>query len=251
MTSEQFSALWSATGLDHVPHPLHYRGSAATLDDQQHIDRALNSWTTSHHDPALASAIDVLRHAELSVSLIASPTATTPELRRRAAIRGRHVVVVEQGDDAAGDVTVWAQSGRTDPDLSWLAGTLLHGLTNVPPGRTAEVTAHPDDLTATGAAGVLRSSYSRGAPVLAGIVARREAAGYVMLLGPFDGADEPCRDQFTWLDVAGDGRYLYVRDDLVRLTRADESTLRAELTTRCANALRGAAAPAEPRAAWQ
>ncbi|RVW04118.1 ESX secretion-associated protein EspG [Rhodococcus xishaensis] len=242
LSSAQFMHLWEATDLDRMPHPFEHR-TAARLESELHVEQQrLERWRAEQPDHQLRDAIAILRHPAVSVSVY-SPD-TNPVLRR-GAVRGGVSVVADQlpSTTGTGDLRIRVRPGSRAPDLRQFARDILHELPEVPAGRTAAVDAHPDDLRANDphaeslGNGVLHNATIAGAPLLKRILARRTAAGYVCLHRPWQGAYDPIVDSLTWFDVAGDGRYLYYTDQLVRLRSATTAVLADMLEERVRKAL--------------
>ncbi|QNG20191.1 ESX secretion-associated protein EspG [Rhodococcus triatomae] len=245
LSSGQFDVMWSATGLDRMPYPLHHIPGGKYADDAFRIRTGLEQWYRDNDDQRLRASIDVLRSPDLSVSVFV-PTADGAHFQRRGAVRGRVAVVADQAperhrdtipDDASttGDIDLRVQVAGAAPDLGWLTRKLLRDLPGNEPGRTSVVTAHAKDLHQVPDAqqsSVLQNTAVSGAALMRRILARRTACGYVVVHGPRVGADDSVLDSLTWVDVADDGRYLYAEDDKVTLRAADRDLIAGELEQR-------------------
>ncbi|RVW03365.1 ESX secretion-associated protein EspG [Rhodococcus spongiicola] len=242
LSSAQFMHLWEATDLDRMPHPFEHR-TEARLESELYVERQrLDRWRSEQPVHQLREAVGVLRHPEVSVSVY-SPGAT-PVLRRGAIRRGVTVVADQlPATTGTGDLRIQIRPASRAPDVRQFARDLLHELPEVPAGRTSAVDVYPDDLRAndpqaeSGGNGVLHNATIAGAPLLKRILARRTAAGYICLHRPWQGAYDPILDSMTWFDVAGDGRYLYYTDHLVRLRSATTAVLVDKLEERVRKAL--------------
>jgi hypothetical protein len=237
LTSAQFMCLWEATDLDRMPYPLQYRSAAATDDRYAVQQRELEQWRTALDEPNLVAAIQALRHPQLSVTVLAPSPELDSGLRRRGSIRGRVAVVAEQlrGAPGRGDIRIDAGTEGVD----WLTTQLVKGLPDCPPGRTASLTAHPDDVEArnTGSS-VLQNARVSDGTLLRRIVGRpRTGIGYICIRGARSGLDEPVLGELTWIDVEGDGRYLYHQDDRVHLRPATARVVQEELSKRVSAAV--------------
>ncbi|MFC0447538.1 ESX secretion-associated protein EspG [Rhodococcus jostii] len=236
LTSAQFMCLWEATDLDRMPYPLQYRSAAATEDEYAVQQRELEQWRTALDEPKLVAAIQALRNPQLSITVLA-PSPEDSGLRLRGSIRGRVAVVAEQlrGAPGRGDIRIDAGAESVD----WLATQLVKDLPDCPPGRTTSLTAHPDDVrTRNTGSSVLQNAQVSDGTLLRRIVSRpRTGIGYICIRGARSGLVEPVLGELTWIDVEGDGRYLYHQDDRVHLRSASARVVREELSTRVSAAV--------------
>ncbi|NLE82104.1 MAG: ESX secretion-associated protein EspG [Rhodococcus sp.] len=227
VTAAEFMRLWEATDLDRMPYPLQSRSGSTTHD--AHPAHALG--------PELPEWIEALRYPDLSVTVYAPGSAESPVIRRRGCVRGDLAVLAEQLSDGArsGDIRICTSSGGESRNLAGLALGLVGDLRECAAGTVGTLTAHPDDveLGNSRSHSVLRSAVPSRADRIRCLLGRpRSGIGYVCVRGPRSGLDEPLIDEFTWIDVSGDGRYLHRVDHFVHLRPVSPVQIYEELLRR-------------------
>lgn len=231
VTAAQFMTLWEATDLDRMPYPLYYRSGSLT-EDEYTLDQPAPA-----SDPGLPGWIDALRYPDLSVTVYAPHTDEGPAIRRRGCVRGDLAVLTEQLPDGAGsgDIRICASRTGESRNLAALALGLVGDLPDCAAGTSGALAAHPDDVNPsdTGSLSILRSAVSSQADLVRRLLGRpRSGIGYVCIRGARSGLDETLLDEFTWIDVSGDGRYLHRVDHYVHLRPVSQVQMYEELLRR-------------------
>ncbi|NLE79038.1 MAG: ESX secretion-associated protein EspG [Rhodococcus sp.] len=247
LRSDQFMILWEATDLDRMPYPLRHRSSATTMDARAMVERQLRAWHASLDDPKLMACIQALRHPDYSVTVFVPDEADdhaegsaleeTAAVRRRGCVRGRIAVMAEQlpGPVGHGTIVLQVSHGTDAENRRWLATQLTAGLPDVPPGNIRSLSSTPEGLERrqAGSTMVLHNSAVPDGDRMRRLLTRPHTSnGYVCLLGPRHGLDEPLVDEMAWFDIADDGRYLHFVDHQVRLRAVSLNDLRDEFELR-------------------
>lgn len=219
LTAAQFMTQWEATGLDRMPYPLRYR--ATTLTDIERVleQRRLRSWMKESSNPALSACIDALRYPDLSVTVYATRDCERSTIRRRGCLRGDLAVLAEQvpgeqvpGEVEFGDIHIFTSNDNSMRNLERLTLGLVGELPDCAAGTAGALSASPNDVGPRRAESnsLLRGPLdSRGDRIRRLLGRPRSGTGYICIRGPRNGLDEPLVQELTWIDVAGDGRYLY------------------------------------------
>lgn len=235
LRSDQFMTLWEATDLDRMPYPLRHRSAAATMDDRAVLERRLRDWHSALDDRKLTACIQALRRPDYSVTVFVPDETAT--IRRRGCVRGGIAVVAEQkhGPVGCGDIVIRFGHDTDAANRHWLATALTAGLPDTPPGSIRALSSPPEGLERrqSGSTMVLHGiAVPDGDRIRRLLIRPHDAEGYVCLLGPRRGLDEPVVDEMAWFDIADDGRYLHFVDHKVHLRAASPDDLRRELGAR-------------------
>ncbi|NLG54900.1 MAG: hypothetical protein GX542_04510 [Rhodococcus sp.] len=251
LSAGQFVALWEAARVPTMPYPMQYRPGGRSEPSALDALRAIIDWERDLDDDKLRTTIDVLAKPELSVSLSVLDSLTQPPtFQRRVAVRGKLVVLIDQGpdrdiyaipdgDSVSGDISLRVQRGTNGPDLKWLADELLAGIPDAEPGRTPHISALPSELNPQTQPGgsVLQKTIATSTERMREMLAKRGGGGYLIIHGPRVGATDPILDSLMWLDVADDGRYLQTEDHKITLQAARLADVARELERRVQRAL--------------
>ncbi|MFE3541894.1 ESX secretion-associated protein EspG [Nocardia sp. NPDC059177] len=201
-TPDQFALAWARTDGDRIPYPLAVRASARDTLERAAQQPALDAWCARTVDADVSAALRVLAKPEIRVEVCGRDTAP---VRMLGAVSADIAVLAVQAPGSAEDRgdAVHVQVGSTKrfaaQVFSRLPGQRPGGLPRI--GATAaKVREDSRDLVTAPVAGP-----SDAARIRKLLQRPRTGIGQILVAA---GSDEKPVGVLSWIDVAGDGRYL-------------------------------------------
>lgn len=236
LTPDRFFALWTSAGSDEFPFPLRYRSTAMWEDEHAAALRAADAWIRDNHTPDLERAVGILLTGEPIVEVYGPGPDSIFLL---AAVRDGHAVLARQTSET-GDI------GLTTTTVENLARLIADALPHVPAGCEPERNASTREVVEpSDSAAVRRTIDDTDARALRRLLQReRTATGSIRVLVRASVGYTSVAD-LGWFDVAGDGRYLFVPGEHMRVAPATVDLFRTELAARIERATRLSVPPAQ------
>ncbi len=221
LTPDEFLFAWEAAGFDTAPVPLSVRVSARTEAARTADLHRLRQWHTDTVDAEFAVALRVLAAPHTRFTGFGAHDGAV--VRVLAAAQGRTGVVVRQ--QPAGDPEVGGGLTVSLGHAEHLARRFVGALPEREPGRHAARRARLADLKQRP---VLPSAADSDAVVIRRILSgQRCGIGCVVVHTRLDESAVRPDYVLSWVDIAGDGRYLVRTREEVSLLPGD----RAEFVT--------------------
>ncbi|MDG3011296.1 ESX secretion-associated protein EspG [Rhodococcus sp. D2-41] len=219
LSALDFSVLWERAGFDQLPYPFGFSSQAETLEESLlERSRAARAFD-ERGDDGLEAVVDTLAHARVRVEVLG--TQWQPRqmpIRVLGGIRGAGGVVAVQFpghiDSAGSDVVIGRCAG------SQVVGRVVDLLPPVAEGRTRGLSVELERVEA----GPRRSVLQRADEVAPRQQLRqmaelpRSGQGEITVATGF-GIDEVSEAR-SWVDIAGDGRYLIRRTSVLAVRPA-------------------------------
>lgn len=204
-TCDEFRHLWNGLGHDRVPAPLTLRTEPRSRDEWNTRVAEIGRRLSPSGDPSLSAALSIAADPASAVTVIGT---NDQPIRLYCAVTDQHAVGVAQepgpAPDRGGDVVVRIGTPAALP--TWI-GHFTGGCAG---GAGPALCAPVDELTSSRQALGLDYGESTPGDQLRKLLRRpRTGQGHVEVEEYRHHPDGPQRYYLSWLDIAGDGRYLY------------------------------------------
>lgn len=226
-TPDEFAHIWRETDLDRHPFPIRILESPGTEAQARALHRELGERLPSGGDPDLSACLRILARPHTRVVAIGGGHTPGSEIRALGVAVYDHAVLAVQDSGPSPDFGghVHISIGHT----AKLGARIAALLPDTPPGReparTASAAAVRDEETVIAADPV--------APRIRRLLLKPHTAeGHIRIEPRLDRENPPAPVYYTWLDVAGDGRYLIRAGDQVHLAPASIQQIGAHLQKR-------------------
>ncbi|EOM78078.1 ESX secretion-associated protein EspG [Rhodococcus rhodnii] len=208
--SDQFAALWSETGLDESPYPLHLGVSAPTLDEHERLQQQIRAHFAGEAGDGVRDVIRVLATPEVFVE-VSGIDASGSRIRVLGARNQQFGAVAVQfpgaRDDLGGEIRLRLIPGSA-------MGTAIAALLppNAPGTRVFARNDEPEPDYFSGRILQDVAAPARASRFEAAVRAGYAGAGTIRVAtGPRYADSEVA--WLRWFDIAGDGRYVITSRD--------------------------------------
>ncbi|MGW4366801.1 ESX secretion-associated protein EspG [Nocardia takedensis] len=225
-TPDEFAHVWRETEVDRHPYPLRVLETPRTEDAADRLRARLAERLPRGGDPDLTACLRIL--AEPHTRIVAIGGAHTPgsEIRLLACtVFDRAVLAVQEPGtrpDFGGAVRI--SIGHSGKLGARIAGLLPKAPAGRYPARTAESAAVRDEETVAPRPGA--------APIRRLLLKPHTAEGHIRIEPRLDRAEQTPPIHYTWIDVAGDGRYLIKAGEMVHVVPASLEQIAGQLQKR-------------------
>jgi hypothetical protein len=229
LTPDEFTHVWTTeTGLDRRPYPVNMIPAATARTESEHAALGLRRRYARNTDPDLTAALTLCTRTDATTITVSGERSASPSraaggeperILAFAAVLHRHAGILIARPDA---VTVLVCHARTVGDR------LVQAIGSAPAGRHGpmrepqEAVLDPDHhaplADRRGAAAFRRKLRE---PV--------DTRGFITVTVEPDHPMSPPTRHRTWLDFAGDGRYLLITAADLILTPVDDAAFAAQL----------------------
>ncbi len=225
-TPDEFAHIWRETDLDRHPFPIRVLESPRTEDEAAALRQSLQARMPLRADPDLSACLRILAQPHTRVVAIGGAHGPGSEIRALGAAVYDHAVLAVQepgrSPDFGGRVTI--SIGHSTKLGARIAALLPDTPAGREPARSAPAEQVRDEETvlATGLAPRIRRL----------LVKPHTAEGHIRIEPRLDRGDPPAAVYYTWIDVAGDGRYLIRAGDTVHVVPASAQQIAVHLQKR-------------------
>ncbi|MCM6777617.1 ESX secretion-associated protein EspG [Nocardia sp. CDC159] len=226
-TPDEFAHIWRETDLDRHPFPIRILESPRTEDEAAALRRNLQERMPLRSDPDLSACLRILAQPHTRVVAIGGSHTPGSEIRALGAAVYDHAVLAVQepgrSPDFGGRVTI--SIGHSTKLGARIAALLPDTPPGREPARSAPAGAVRDEETVRGTAPL--------APRIRRLLVKPHTAeGHIRIEPRLDRDDPPPAVYYTWIDVAGDGRYLIRAGDDVHVVPASAQQIGLHLQKR-------------------
>ncbi|MBF6331566.1 ESX secretion-associated protein EspG [Nocardia transvalensis] len=226
-TPDEFAHVWRETDLDRHPFPIRILESPRTEDEAAALRRDLQGRMPSGADPDLSACLRILAKPHTRVVAIGGGHSPGSEIRVLGAAVYDHAVLAVQEPGRSPDF-----GGRVSISIGHstkLGARIAALLPDAPPGhepaRSAPAQAVRDEETVM--------ATSPLAPRIRRLLLKPHTAeGHIRIEARLDRDDRPAPVYYTWIDVAGDGRYLIRAGEQVHVVPASAQQIGVHLQKR-------------------
>ena len=215
-TPDEFAFVWRETGLDRFPSPLEIITTARTEDAAAQQVKEAKRKFPPRENPELSVALHVAAHPSTYVKIVNEPIRIAG-----SALNGTAVVLVQ-----ADNMIHVSLTRETE-----LTKAVTDAVPNQNPGRSAAMSASSAKILGEGPTEVLVDSSRRSVigPMRALLQAARSGEGHVAVHRFADNEFPPKPRYLSWIDVAGDGRYLVRNGTEIGIAPATRADLQTEI----------------------
>ncbi|MEV0294029.1 ESX secretion-associated protein EspG [Nocardia sp. NPDC050710] len=225
-TPDEFAHIWRETEVDRHPFPLRILETPRTEDAAEKLRIQLESRLPRNADPDLTACLRILTQPQTRIVAIGGAHTPGSEIRLLACAVFDRAVLAVQEPGARPDFggTVRISIGHS----SKLGARIAALLPKTPAGR------HPARATA---AATVRDSetvapHPAAAPIRKLLLKPHTAEGHIRVESRLDRPEPTPPIHYTWIDVAGDGRYLIKAGDTVHIVPASPEQIGTQLQKR-------------------
>lgn len=225
-TPDEFAHIWRETDLDRHPFPIRILESPGTQAHAEALQRELRERMAPGSDPDLSACLRILARPHTRVVAIGGGHTPGSEIRALGAAVYDHAVLAVQDSGPSPDFggTVHISIGHSTK----LGARIAALLPDTPPGReprTASAEAVRDEETVVAADPLV--------PRIRRLLLKPHTAeGHIRIEPRLDRENPPAPVYYTWIDVAGDGRYLIRAGEQVHLAPASVQQIGTHLQKR-------------------
>ncbi|KAF0845866.1 ESX secretion-associated protein EspG [Nocardia caishijiensis] len=230
-TADEFAHVWRETGHDRVPFPLRLLETPRTEDEARRLRSTLDQRFVQGSDPDLTACLRIVAEPHARIVLVGGGHTPGSEIRLLACAVYDHAVLVVQEPGTRPDY-----GGQVRVSIGHSAGIgarVTACLPDTPPGREpareAAAEAVRDEETVIAA--------HPSVPRIQRLLRRQHTAeGHIRIETGLDRETPSPPVHYSWIDVAGDGRYLLRVGETVHVVPASTGQLAAQLQRRVAPA---------------
>jgi len=225
-TPDEFAHVWRETELDRHPYPLRILESPRTEDAAEKLRIRLAERLPRGGDPDLTACLRILTAPQTRIVAIGGAHTPGSEIRLLAcAVFDRAVLAVQEpGSRPDFGGTVRISIGHSNKLGARIATLLPKAPAGRQPARTAETAAVRDSEAVAPRPAVT--------PIRRLLLKPHTAEGHIRIEARLDHTDPAPPIHYTWIDVAGDGRYLIKAGDMVHVVPASSEQIGAQLQKR-------------------
>lgn len=230
-TADEFAHVWRESGQDRMPFPLRVLESPRTEDEAARLRMTLDQRLPHGGDPDLTACLRIIAEPQARIVLVGGGHTAGSEVRLLGCAVYDHAVLVVQEPGTRPDY-----GGRVRVSIGHSAGLgarVAACLPDAPPGREpareADADAVRDEETVIAA--------HPAVPRIQRLLRRQHTAeGHIRIETGLDRNVASPPVHYSWIDVAGDGRYLLRAGETVHVVPASTGQLAAQLQRRVAPA---------------
>ncbi|MFC4377013.1 ESX secretion-associated protein EspG [Nocardia halotolerans] len=229
-TADEFAHVWRGSGQDRMPFPLRVLESPRTEDEAARLRATLDERLPGG-DPDLAACLRIIAEPHARIVLVGGGHTPGSEIRLLACAVFDHAVLVVQEPGNRPDY-----GGHVRVSIGHSAGIgarVAACLPDAPPGRepareaATEAVRDEETVIATHPA----------VPRIQRLLRRQHTAeGHIRIETGLDRPTAAPPVHYSWIDVAGDGRYLLRAGETVHVVPASTGQLATQLQRRVAPA---------------
>ncbi|RDI52072.1 ESX secretion-associated protein EspG [Nocardia mexicana] len=225
LTPDEFTHVWATeTGLDRRPYPVNMIPAATARTESEYAALGLRHRYARNTDPDLTAALMLCARSDATTITVTGERSGGPRdeperILAFAAVVHHHAGVLVAGSDT---VTVTVCHART------LGDKLVEVIGSAPPGRHATM-REPQDAVLNQEGPVLPDNGQGPARFRRKLREPVDARGFITVSVAPDNPMSPPTRHRTWLDFAGDGRYLLTTAADLSLTPVSDTDFATQL----------------------
>jgi hypothetical protein len=226
-TPDEFAHVWRETDLDRHPFPIRILETPRTEDEAAALRNTLEVRLPPRADPDLSACLRILAKPHTRIVAIGGGHTTSSEIRVLGAAVYDHAVLAVQEAGSSPDFggRVRISIGHSTKLGAHIAALLPNTPAGKEPARSAPADAIRDEETVV----VARPMAPRIRRLL---LKPHTAEGHIRIEPRLDRDAPPTPVHYTWIDVAGDGRYLIRAGDDVHVAPASPQQIAVHLQKR-------------------
>ncbi|QIS18623.1 ESX secretion-associated protein EspG [Nocardia terpenica] len=224
---DEFAHIWRETDTDRHPFPIRILESPRTEDQAATLRKTLEVRLPLGADPDLSACLRILARPHTRVIAVGGKHAPGSEIRAVGAVVYDHAVLAVQEPGGSADFggRVHISIGHTTK----LGARIAALLPDTPPGKEPARTAPADAVRDEETVMVTQPLAPRIRRLL---LKPHTAEGHIRIESALDRRNPPAPVYYTWIDVAGDGRYLIRAGEEVHVVPASGPQIAAHLQKR-------------------
>ncbi|KAA0024991.1 ESX secretion-associated protein EspG [Antrihabitans cavernicola] len=224
-TPDEFMHVWAETDLDRYPHPLRLMSAYRLLSDFEVAKQEIAGRLRHGHDSDLSVALRIMAIAETRITITGEEGIPPQDIRMLGGSIGSMGVVVRQCPGPTGAVTIVLGPADEVPSR------MVDALTSRPKGRLAPMT-ETFDRVRDSQAPVMASAAankSAGMQIRRLLKSPRDCTGRVVVTRHANAGTPSPIEYISWMDIAGDGRYLIRQSSEIEVVPCSDDYLVTEL----------------------
>ncbi|WP_054813536.1 ESX secretion-associated protein EspG [Nocardia arizonensis] len=225
-TPDEFAHVWRETEVDRHPYPLRILETPRTEDAAEKLRAALAERLPRGGDPDLTACLRILAEPHTRVVAIGGAHEPGSEIRLLACTVFDRAVLAVQEPGTRPDFggTVRISIGHSAKLGARVAALLPKAPAGRYPARTADAETVRDSETV--------ARVPAAAPIRKLLLKPHTAEGHIRIEPRLDRSEPTPPIHYTWIDVAGDGRYLIKAGDMVHVVPASVEQIGVQLQKR-------------------
>ncbi len=226
-TPDEFAHIWRETDLDRYPFPIRILETPRTEQEAATLRRTLAERMPLGLDPDLSACLRILARPHTRVVAIGGAHDPGSQIRALGAAVYDHAVLAVQDTGSSPDFggQVHISIGHSGKLGARIAALLPEAPAGHEPARSATAAAVRDEETVI-------AGDRLAARIRRLLLKPHSAEGQIRIEPRLDRPTPPPPVYYTWIDVAGDGRYLIRAGEQVHLTPASSQQIGAHLQKR-------------------
>ncbi|MET7767325.1 ESX secretion-associated protein EspG [Nocardia sp. NPDC005366] len=225
-TPDEFAHVWRETEVDRHPYPLRVLETPRTEDAAEKLRIRLAERLPRGGDPDLTACLRILAVPQTRIVAIGGAHTPGSEIRLLACVVFDRAVLAVQEPGVRPDFggAVRISIGHSNKLGARVAALLPKAPAGRQPARTAATAAVRDSEAVT--------PHPSVTPIRRLLLKPHTAEGHIRIEPRLDRPEPAPPIHYTWIDVAGDGRYLIKAGDMVHIVPASPEQIGAQLQKR-------------------